>query len=78
MLVLVVPGAVHIPLGYLEERIAELPTGAPVVVHCEGGSRSAIAASVLKRAGVTEVHDLTEGFGGWRKAGFPVRNGDHG
>lgn len=73
-----VPGAVHIPLGYLSERIAELPAGAPVVVHCQGGSRSAIAASVLKRAGVAEVHDLTEGFGGWRKAGLPVRNGDHG
>jgi hydroxyacylglutathione hydrolase len=73
-----VPGAVHIPLGYLAERVAELPAGAPVVVHCQGGSRSAIAASVLQRAGVGEVFDLTEGFAGWRKAGLPVRNGQHG
>jgi hydroxyacylglutathione hydrolase len=73
-----IPGAVHIPLGYLSERIAELPAGAPVVVHCQGGSRSAIAASVLQRAGVAEVHDLHDGFRGWRSAGLPVKNGQHG
>jgi hydroxyacylglutathione hydrolase len=70
-----VPGAVHIPLGYLAERVGELPAGAPVVVHCQGGTRSGIAASVLQRAGLTEVYDLTDGFAGWRKAGLPVRNG---
>ena len=64
-----IPGAVHIPLGYLSERIAELPTGAPVVVHCQGGSRSAIAASVLQRAGVAEVHDLHDGFRGMAGGG---------
>jgi hydroxyacylglutathione hydrolase len=72
-----VPGAVHIPLGYLAERIQELPAGAPVVVHCQGGTRSAIASSVLQRAGVREVFDLTDGFAGWREAGLPVRNGQH-
>ena len=70
-----VPGAVHIPLGYLQERVAELPGNAPVVVHCEGGSRSAIAAGVLQRAGVGEVYDLTDGFKGWRTAGLPITNG---
>jgi hydroxyacylglutathione hydrolase len=73
-----VPGAVHIPLGYLPERVGELPAGAPVVVHCQGGSRSAIAASVLQRAGVRTVFDLTEGFTGWRQAGLPVGNGQPG
>jgi hydroxyacylglutathione hydrolase len=72
-----VPGAVHIPLGHLAERIQELPAGVPVVVHCQGGTRSAIAASVLQRAGVREVFDLTDGFAGWREAGLPVRNGQH-
>lgn len=73
-----IPGAVHIPLGYLSDRIAELPSDAPVVVHCQGGSRSAIAASVLQRAGVAEVHDLHDGFRGWRSAGLPTKNGQHG
>ena len=72
-----VPGAVHIPLGYLAERAGELPAGAPVVVHCQGGTRSAIAASVLQRAGIADVYDLTDGFTGWRKAGLPVLNGQH-
>jgi hydroxyacylglutathione hydrolase len=72
-----VPGAVHIPLGYLAERIGELPPGAPVVVHCQGGTRSAIAASVLQRGGVAEVYDMTEGFAGWKQAGLPVGNGQH-
>jgi len=72
-----VPGAVHIPLGYLAERITELPAGAPVVVHCQGGTRSAIAASLLQRAGIAEVYDLTDGFAGWRQAGLPVQNGQH-
>jgi hydroxyacylglutathione hydrolase len=72
-----VPGAVHIPLGYLADRVAELPAGAPVVVHCQGGTRSAIAASVLQRAGVAQVYDLTDGFTGWRNAGLPVGNGQH-
>jgi hydroxyacylglutathione hydrolase len=70
-----IPGAVHIPLGYLDERVAELPASAPVVVHCQGGTRSGIAASVLLRAGLSEVFDLAEGFAGWRQAGLPVENG---
>jgi hydroxyacylglutathione hydrolase len=69
------PGATHIPLGYLAERAAELPSGAPVVVHCQGGSRSAIAASLLRRAGVTDVLELPEGFSGWEAAGLPVERG---
>jgi hydroxyacylglutathione hydrolase len=48
------------------------------VVHCQGGSRSAIAASVLQRAGIRPVFDLTEGFTGWRQAGLPVGNGQRG
>jgi hydroxyacylglutathione hydrolase len=69
------PGAKHIPLGYLPERVAEIPPGVPVVVHCQGGSRSAIAASLLHRAGVSEVLELPEGFAGWEAAGLPVERG---
>ena len=48
------PGVPNIPLGYLAERLAELPTDKPVVVHCQGGARSAIAASVLQARGLHE------------------------
>jgi hydroxyacylglutathione hydrolase len=40
----------------------------PLAIHCQGGTRSAIGASVLERMGFTDVIDLTAGYGGWRKA----------
>jgi hydroxyacylglutathione hydrolase len=44
------PGAVHVPLHELEERLAEIPAG-EIWVHCASGYRSSIAASLLARAG---------------------------
>ena len=55
--------AVHIPLPQLGDRLSELPRDAEVVVHCQGGSRSAIAASVLKSAGFERVDNLVGGYG---------------
>lgn len=69
-----VPGAVHVPLGHLEERLGELPTGRPLVVHCQGGGRSAIAASVLQTHGVGAVN-LAGGFKAWSNAGKPTETG---
>src|SRR5690606_14167837 len=40
------PGAMHIPVGYLPERLAEIPRDRPLVVQCQSGARSAIATSV--------------------------------
>jgi rhodanese-related sulfurtransferase len=44
----------------------------PLVLHCQGGSRSAIAASVLQAHGLTAVANLAGGFGEWASAGLPV------
>jgi hydroxyacylglutathione hydrolase len=66
------PGVPNIPLGYLADRIDELPRDRPVVVQCQSGSRSAIAASVLEARGVTNVVNLAGGFTGWFAAGLPV------
>ncbi|MEX0912594.1 MAG: MBL fold metallo-hydrolase [Gemmatimonadota bacterium] len=62
----------HIPVGYLTDRIDEIPRDAPVVVHCQGGGRSAIAASVLQANGFRNVVDLPGGFTEWRAGGKPV------
>lgn len=71
------PNVGNIPVGYLSEHIGELPTDRPVVVQCQAGGRSAIAASVLKAHGVSRVINLTGGFNAWRSAGLPVtRNVD--
>jgi hydroxyacylglutathione hydrolase len=67
-----VPGVPNIPLGQLAARAAELPRDRPLVVHCQGGGRSAIAASVLQSLGFTDVANLTGGFGEWAKSGQPV------
>jgi hydroxyacylglutathione hydrolase len=69
------PSAIHIPLGHLSRRLSELPKGRPLVMQCQGGSRSAIAASLLRRAGYDDVSNLTGGFGGWTKAGLPTVGG---
>jgi len=66
------PGAIHIPLAALPDRIGELNSGAPIVLHCKGGSRAAIAASFLKVRGMIKVSSLVEGYDGWVKRGFEV------
>jgi hydroxyacylglutathione hydrolase len=60
-----IAGATHIPLGHLRQRLRELPPLRPLVLHCQGGGRSAIAASVLRAAGVTGVVNLTGGYAAW-------------
>ncbi len=67
-----IPGVKNIPLGYLEDHLHEIPTDRPVVVHCQSGARSAIAASLLQARGLGNVINLTGGFAGWEKAGNPV------
>ena len=67
-----VPTARHIPLGYLTDRVAEIPRDKPVIVLCRTGARSAIAASVLQRLGVANVMNLVGGYSAWRGEGLPV------
>ncbi|HLA14126.1 MAG TPA: rhodanese-like domain-containing protein, partial [Gemmatimonadaceae bacterium] len=66
------PGAIHIPLAALPERLGEIDDGKPVVVHCQGGGRSAIAASYLKSHGVRSVANLRGGFDAWLAGDLPV------
>ena len=69
------PGVPNIPVGYLAQRLDELPRNKPLVLHCESGARSAIAASLLQAKGLTNVINLAGGFSDWQKAGFPVERG---
>ncbi len=66
-----VPGAIHIPLPELPDRMAELPDG-PLVLHCQGGSRSVIATSLLHAAGRTDVANMEGGYSAWSRAGLPT------
>lgn len=66
------PGALHIPVELLAARQGEIPRGRPVVVQCQGGARSAIAASVLLRHGISDVIDLRGGYDEWRREALPI------
>ncbi len=69
-----IPGAVHIPLGELDAHLDEFPPDEPVAVHCQSGTRSAIAASLLKAHG-REVANLSGGIAEWHRRGLPVESG---
>ncbi|MEO6055297.1 MAG: rhodanese-like domain-containing protein [Gemmatimonadales bacterium] len=71
------PQATNVPLGDLEERLADLPGGRPLVVHCQGGGRSAIAASVLQAHGIGDVMNLVGGLDAWTRAGQPTERNVH-
>jgi hydroxyacylglutathione hydrolase len=57
--------AIHLPLATLASRLGDIPRGRPVVVHCQAGSRSAIAASVLTASGIRDVRNLSGGIAAW-------------
>lgn len=67
-----IPGSRNVPLGRLTRRSHEMPAGKPILVTCESGGRSAIAASLLEAGGHTVVIDILDGFSGWLQAGGPV------
>ena len=66
-----IPGAIHIPLGVLQAELDQLPRDSKVAVHCQGGGRSAIAASILNKNGF-EVSNVAGGFKDWEASGGAV------
>jgi glyoxylase-like metal-dependent hydrolase (beta-lactamase superfamily II)/rhodanese-related sulfurtransferase len=66
-----IEGAISLPLSQLAERLGELPTDPPVIVHCASGYRSAIAASLLQRGGL-RVANLVGGLAAWTAAQLPT------
>ena len=71
-----IPGVHNIPAGEVADRIGELPETRPLVVHCQGGTRSAIAASLLHARGLTDVLDLPGGYAEWEREGLSTERGD--
>jgi sulfur-carrier protein adenylyltransferase/sulfurtransferase len=69
-----IPGAVHIPRGFLElQAESKLPDRqAPIVVYCAGGTRSAFAAKTLAEMGYENVISANPGFVRWKDLRFPV------
>lgn len=57
-----IPGAIHIPLGQLRQRINELSPEQELVVHCAAGMRSYVAARILMQRGFKKVRSLDGGY----------------
>jgi hydroxyacylglutathione hydrolase len=66
-----VPGARHKPLDKLTSLIGDIDVHKPIAVYCKGGYRSAIASSLLQRAGCTQVMNVIGGFDGWLACKLP-------
>lgn len=56
------PDCINIPLSDLRGRLQEIPADAPVVLCCASGTRSGMAATLLRRAGRRPIYNA----GGWR------------
>jgi glyoxylase-like metal-dependent hydrolase (beta-lactamase superfamily II)/rhodanese-related sulfurtransferase len=67
-----IDGSVSLPLNHLVERVADLPTDRPLLIHCAGGYRSSIAASLLQRLGFTRVSEVAGGIAAWEAANLPL------
>jgi rhodanese-related sulfurtransferase len=68
------PGATLIPLGQLEQRLAELGSrkDRPIALICRSGSRSGKAQVLLEKAGFTKAVNVEGGMNAWTQAGLPV------
>ncbi|GAA2964216.1 MULTISPECIES: MBL fold metallo-hydrolase [Streptomycetaceae] len=67
-----IEGAQHIALGELPTRLDEIPRDRPLVLHCAGGHRSSIAASLLRRQGFEDVSDVLGGWAAWALLNQPA------
>ena len=76
-----IPGAIRVPRNVLEWRVdPACPTCDPRIAHldavivvvCQQGYQSSLAASTLQQLGFTRATDLEGGFEAWRAAGLPI------
>ncbi|MGB5555272.1 MAG: MBL fold metallo-hydrolase [Flavobacteriaceae bacterium] len=67
-----VKNAKSTPLSLLNEHLPDFPKETPFYVHCAGGYRSVIAASILKSRGIHNLIDISGGFGAMKEAGIEV------
>lgn len=69
-----IPGAIHMSKGIIErdieQRIPDQRT--PLVLYCQKGFRSALAADNLRRMGYANVSTMSGGIEAWAASGYPV------
>ncbi len=68
-----IPGAVHIPLRSISQRMKELDSSKEIVIVCRSGNRSITAAQFLQQGGFPQVSSMAGGMIGWTRQNFPVK-----
>ena len=70
-----IPGAIHIPLAQLNNRLSELQPykNSGIITQCRSGARSAKALDILMSAGFTHVKNMEGGLIAWHKAGLKTQ-----
>lgn len=80
----IIPGAIKIPLGSLQMKLADIPTvrssvspfdelaAKDIYLYCRSGRRSSMAAESLQRMGLSNVYSLQGGFNAWRNTGLSI------
>jgi phage shock protein E len=69
-----IPEATHFSRGMIEIEVEEKfpDVNTPIICHCGGGGRSALAAESLQKMGYKNVRSLAGGFKAWKSAGLPT------
>jgi len=62
----------HKPLDRVAKMLGDLDHAKPIVVHCKGGYRSAIACSLIQGAGFENVTNLIGGLDAWQATGLAI------
>lgn len=66
--------SLHIPVGYLNDRMKELEKykDKPIIVSCRSGQRSSTACATLKKQGFESVYNLSGGVMAWKNDNLPL------
>jgi hydroxyacylglutathione hydrolase len=70
-----IPGVIHVPIGYLSTRMAELPRDGRLAIHCASGSRARIASVYLRGHGFCSVCNVPDDFDEYSNMGLPIEVG---
>ena len=70
-----VPGARHIFVAHLADRLNELDPDKTTATYCGSGYRASIAPSILKKAGFRDVANVPGSWMAWKAANLPVQEG---
>jgi hydroxyacylglutathione hydrolase len=70
-----IKGALHVYVGHIKEKMADVPKDKPVAIFCNVGRRAGLGASILLQEDYREVCNVLGGMSAWRAAGYPTSAG---